>query len=73
MAKLDKRTPAQHLYPHLPSANKPVPSSGAGAGRVADAMWPHLAPKPPRPKVWTDRDSLLRHLRAANASGRKGR
>jgi hypothetical protein len=73
MAKL-RETPAQELYPHLPSANKPSPPSGAERREtVADAMWPHLAPKPPRPKVWTDRDSLLRHLRAANASGRKER
>jgi hypothetical protein len=56
---------AQALYGHLKSAERPVqrPSNSS----VAEAMWPSLAPKPP-PAPNPDRESLLRHLRAANAA-----
>jgi hypothetical protein len=64
------KTAAQHLWPHLPSSAKSAPPSWAERKeRVADAMWPHLAPAPVKSvgkRVWSDRESLLRHLRKAN-------
>jgi hypothetical protein len=64
------KTAAQHLWPHLPSSAKPVTPSWVGRERtesVADAIFPRHAPvKSERKRVWSDRESLLRHLRKAN-------
>jgi hypothetical protein len=35
------RTPAQALYPHLPSAERP--ERAQGGPRLSDAMWPALS------------------------------
>ena len=68
MANERSKTAAQHLWPHLKSSAKAGPPSWAGRKEsVADAIFPNHAPvKSERKRVWSDRDSLLRHLRKAN-------
>jgi hypothetical protein len=55
---------AAALYPNLPSA-APAPPQRQQP-RLADALYPSLAPKP-KPPTNSARDSLLRGLRELNA------
>jgi hypothetical protein len=75
-----KPTAAQALYSHLPSAaREPVKQAEP---RLADALFPSLSraakqrdAEQERWDAWRkrERDSLLRHLREANAKAARGR
>jgi hypothetical protein len=61
-------TAAQALFPHLPSGS-PTEMEQRRASSLGEAMWPRPKPKPLNPY----RESLLRHLKEANALAREGR
>jgi hypothetical protein len=55
---------AASIYPHLPHDKAPVQAQRQQP-RLADALYPSLAPKP-KPPPNADREALLRNLRALN-------
>jgi hypothetical protein len=55
-------TAAEAIYGHLPSGSS-TEVEQRRASSLGEAMWPRPKPKPPNPY----RESLLRHLKEANA------
>jgi hypothetical protein len=55
------------LWSNLPSAAREVADwVKREHGTIGEAMWPTLGPQP-KPATNSDRESLLRHLKEANA------
>jgi hypothetical protein len=45
----ERTTAAGQIYPHLPSADREPVQQRRTPNSVADAMWPQLTLKPPKP------------------------
>jgi hypothetical protein len=66
MAMPNPPSAAASIYPHLKSDEPPKQAQRAQQSLSA-AMWPSLGPQP-KPPTNPHRESLLRHLREANAA-----